>query len=124
MAMRVCCFARTRRGCEPIRFWVFGQGAVEALDGKKSVASGRRVWFCGLCFCETVSLQYVVGEGVPEHDGTDLLDAAYRQLPEVPVAPTRMDAFADRTGLVLCLAGFTGHASTPGRYSGAVLASG
>ena len=28
--------------------------------------------FCDLCFGETMSLQDVVGEGVPEHDGADL----------------------------------------------------
>jgi hypothetical protein len=45
-------------------------------------------------------------------------------LPEVPVPPSGMDAFADCAGLVLCLAGFAGHASTPGRYARTVVAPG
>lgn len=42
-----------------------------------------------------MALEDVVGEGVPEHSGTDLFDAAYGQEPQVPVAPASMDAFAD-----------------------------
>src|SRR3954467_14348120 len=77
-----------------------------------------------LCTAEAVALQDVVGERVPEHDGADLVDAAHGQLPEVPVAPAGMDAFADRASAVLCLAGFAGHAGAPGQHPGAVAAPG
>ena len=75
-----------------------------------------------LCAGEAVALQDVVGERVAEHDGADLFHAAYGQLPQVPVAPAGMDAFADRAGLVLRLAGFARHAGAPGQHSGAVAA--
>src|SRR4051794_14896499 len=75
-----------------------------------------------LCCGEAVALQDVVGERVPEHDGADLFDAAYGQLPQVPVAPAGMDAFAYRPGLVPCLARFARHSSAPGRHPRAVTA--
>src|SRR6187397_644531 len=80
----------------------------------------RRCGLMRLYLGEAVSLQDVVGDRVPEHDGADLFDASHGQLPEIPVAPAGMDAFADRAGLVLCLAGFAGHARAPGQYTGAV----
>src|SRR5664279_563449 len=58
---------------------------------------------------EAVTLQDVVGERVPEHDGADLFDAAHGQLPQVPVAPAGMDALTNRTGLVSGLALFARH---------------
>ena len=51
-----------------------------------------------LCAGEAVALQDVVGERVAERHGADLLNAAHGQLPQVPVAPAGMDAFADRAG--------------------------
>src|SRR5271154_3169888 len=71
---------------------------------------------------EAVALQDVVGEGVPEHDGADLFDAAHGQLPQIPVAPAGMDAFAYRAGFVPGLARFARHSSTPGQHSRAVTA--
>src|SRR5215216_5587377 len=91
---------------------------------QRRVLRSRRYSLVRLCVGEAMSLQDVVGERVPEHDGADLVDAAHGQLPEVPVAPAGMDAFADRAGLVLCFAGFAGHASTPGQDPGAVAAPG
>src|ERR1700757_1716516 len=76
-----------------------------------------------LCAGETEALQDVVGEGVPEHDGADLFDAAHGQLPQVPVAPAGMDALANRTGLVPGLALFARHSRAPGQYPWAVPAS-
>src|SRR5213075_59617 len=75
-----------------------------------------------LCTAEAVALQDVVGEGVPEHDGADLFDAAHGQLPQVPVAPAGMDAFAYRTGLVPGLALIARHSRAPGQYPRAVAA--
>src|SRR5258708_11223209 len=76
-----------------------------------------------LCAGEAEALQDVVGEGVPEHDGADLFDAAHGQLPQVPVAPAGMDALAYRTGLVPGLALFARHPRAPGQYPRAVAAS-
>src|SRR6266536_827552 len=70
----------------------------------------------GLCAGEAEALQDVVGEGVPEHDGADLFDAAHGQLPQVPVAPAGMDALAYRTGLVSGLARFARHPRAPGQH--------
>src|SRR6266496_5805438 len=75
-----------------------------------------------LCHAEAVALQDVVGEGVPEHDGADLFDAAHGQLPQVPVAPAGMDALAYRTGLVAGLARFARHSRAPGQHPRAVAA--
>src|SRR6266404_4750728 len=76
-----------------------------------------------LCTAEAVALQDVVGERVPEHDCADLFDAAYGQLPQVPVAPAGMDALANRTGLVPGLALFARHSSAPSQHPRAVAAS-
>src|SRR6266540_3027136 len=76
----------------------------------------------GLCAGEAEALQDVVGEGVPEHDGADLFDAAHGQLPQVPVAPAGMDALAYRTGLVAGLARFARHSRAPGQHPRAVAA--
>src|ERR1700694_994820 len=76
-----------------------------------------------LCAGEAVALHDVVGEGVPEHDGTDLFDAAHGQLPQVPVAPAGMDALAYRTGLVPGLALVALHPRAPSQYPRAVAAS-
>src|SRR3954467_5501153 len=73
-----------------------------------------------LCTAEAVALQDVVGEGVPEHDGADLFGAAHGQLPQVPIAPAGMDAFADRADLVLCLARIACHPFPPSQYPRAV----
>jgi hypothetical protein len=70
-----------------------------------------------------VSLQDIVGERVPEHDGANLFNAAYGQLPQVPVAPAGMDAFTDRAGLVPGLARFARHAGAPGQHSSAIAAA-
>src|SRR5207237_3844632 len=69
------------------------------------------------------ALQDVVGGCVPERDGADLFDAAHGQLPQVPVAPAGMDAFAYRAGLVAGLAGFARHSRAPGQHPRAVAAS-
>src|SRR5665213_3430997 len=72
---------------------------------------------------EPVALHDVVGEGVPEHDGADLFDAAYGQLPQVPIAPAGMDALAYRTGLVAGLALLARHPRAPGQHPRTVAAS-
>src|ERR1700726_3950506 len=69
---------------------------------------------------EVLSLQDVVGERVPEHDGANLVDAAHTQLPEVPIAPAGMDAFAEGEEPGLCLGRLPGHACAPGQRRGAV----
>src|SRR5258706_243879 len=66
-----------------------------------------------LCGGEAVALQDVVGQGVPEHDRADLSDAAHGHLPQAPIAPPGMNAFANGAGLVLRLAGFARHAGAP-----------
>src|SRR3954451_19793591 len=71
---------------------------------------------------ETVALQDVVGERVPEYDGTDLFKATHRQLPQVPVAPAGMDAFADRSGFILRLARFACHPCAPSQHTRALAA--
>src|SRR5437667_12873243 len=76
-----------------------------------------------LCAGEAMALQDVVGKGVAEHDGTDLFDAAHGQLPQVPVAPAGMDAFAYRAELVAGLALFARHSRTPGQHPRTVAAS-
>ena len=48
-----------------------------------------------LCGGEPTALKNVVGESVEEHDSADLFDAAHDQLPQIPVSPAGMDAFAD-----------------------------
>src|SRR5580704_6065791 len=73
-----------------------------------------------LCGGEAMALQDVVGERVPEHDRTDLFSAAYGQLPQVPIAPAGMDAFADRAEIVLRLACFAGHPRPPSQHAWAV----
>src|SRR5512138_797206 len=69
-----------------------------------------------------MSLQDVVGEGVTERDCAHFFDAAHGQLPQVPVAPTGMDAFADRTTFVARLARLARHSGTPSQDTWAVAA--
>ena len=70
-----------------------------------------------------MALQDVVGERVAEHDGADLFDAAYGQLPQVPIPPAGMDAFADRAEFVLRLARFARHPGSPSQHARAVAAA-
>jgi len=107
------------------------EGGVDALRIGQAVSHSRdagagAVWWRrrALRIGEAVSLQDVVGQGVAEDDGADLVDAAHGQLPEVPVTPAGVNAFADGAELVLCFAGFAGHARAPGRHAGAVGVSG
>src|SRR6516165_7432495 len=72
---------------------------------------------------EPVPLQDVVGECVPEDDVVDLVDAAHRDLPELPVPPAGMDQFADGGHFVLCLAGFARHPGPPSQGPLAVVVS-
>src|SRR5205809_2191029 len=82
-------------------------------------ASVGWLWVGGslLCGGEAMALENVVGERVVQHDGTHLCDAAHGQLPQVPVAPAGMDAFADRAALVERLAGFARHPLAPGQHA-------
>src|SRR5882757_761692 len=73
---------------------------------------------------EVVALQDIVGQRIPEHDGADFVDAAYGQLPQVPVAPAGMDAFAERARLVLSLTRFAAHPRSPSQHPCAVAAPG
>src|SRR5256885_15422491 len=104
------------RACDPFAFL----GSFGAIRQLLIAANGhlRLVlsMSSGLRAAEAVALQDVVGEGVPEHDGTDLFDAAHGQLPQVPVAPAGMDAFAYRAGFVPGLARFARHSRAPGQY--------
>src|SRR5208337_4310480 len=61
-------------------------------------------------------LQKVVGEGVQVHDGADLFAAPHGHLPQVPVAPAGMDAFANHADPVLRLAVITSHSRPPDRF--------
>src|SRR3984957_17327969 len=58
-----------------------------------------------------------------QHDRADLFDAPHGELPQVPVAPTGVDAFADGAGLVLRLAGLAPHTGAPRCCADAVAAA-
>src|SRR5712691_11408545 len=60
-----------------------------------------------------VGLQDVVGERVPEHHRSDFGLATHIQTDEVPVAPSGMNALADRSTLILRLSFFTRHPASP-----------
>src|SRR5205085_12001853 len=66
-----------------------------------------------LCDGEPMALKNVVGESVEEPGGADLFNAAHDQLPQIPVSPAGMNAFADRAGFVLRLARFASHPGSP-----------
>src|ERR1700730_14360185 len=68
-----------------------------------------------------VGLQDVVGERVPEHHRGDLGLATHVQADEVPVAPSGVDALADRSISVLCLSLVTLHPASPGKHAGTVV---
>src|SRR5712692_8480356 len=70
-----------------------------------------------------VSLQDVVGERMPEHHRGDLGLAAHVQADEVPVAPSGVDALADRSTLILCLSFVTLHPASPGEHAGSIVGS-
>src|SRR5665213_3922376 len=70
---------------------------------------------------QSFALQDVVGEGMPEHDGSDLDPAAYRQADEVPIAPPSMDALADRAFPIQGLSGLACHPLAPSEHAGAVI---
>ena len=74
------------------------------------------------CVGEAMALQDVVGERMQEHDGADLFNTANGQLPQVPIAPAGMDAFADRARLVLRLTGVARHTSSPSQHARSVAA--
>src|SRR5258708_23433848 len=69
------------------------------------------------------SLQNVVGERVPEHHRGDFDLATHIQVDEVPVAPSGMDALADRPISVLCFSLVTLHPASPGKHAGTVFGS-
>src|SRR5215468_7120085 len=104
--MRSSCEPK-RRACEPFRSCVGRSCGSVLWSASGGICAGPGLEW--LCFCEVASLQDVVCERVPEHDGANLIDAADGQLPETPIAPAGMDAFADRAGFVLCFAIFAGH---------------
>src|SRR6266508_236964 len=70
-----------------------------------------------------ISLQDVVGERMQEHHCSDLDFSAHVQAGEIPVAPSGMDALADRPTLVLRLALVTRHPASPGEHAGAIVGS-
>src|SRR5205085_7272424 len=70
-----------------------------------------------------VGLQNVVGERVPEHHRGDLGLASHIQADEVPVAPSSVDALANRSNSVLCLSLIALHPASPGEHPGTVCGS-
>src|SRR6185437_1962738 len=85
-----------------------------ALEAGCSMLLGWRLVLCGR---EAMALQDVVGECVPEDDCADLFDASYGELPQIPVAPAGVDAFADRAVVVLRLPGFARHSRPPSQHA-------
>ena len=90
------------RACECITAWV------HALVGRERVrvaVRDRRTDFCLECEnseggrTQALRRQYVVGEGEPERDGTDLGAATHGELTQVPVSEPGVNAFADRAAL-------------------------
>src|SRR5215207_7500599 len=70
-----------------------------------------------------IRLQDVVGERMPEHHGGDFAMSAHVQADEVPVAPSGMDALADRPTPVLRLSLLARHPASPGAHAGTIIGS-
>src|SRR5690606_7322017 len=106
-------------GCVFARGGALGVVVSAGVDGRSRAGPGL-AWSC-LGSLEAMAGDDVVGEGEPEQDGFDLVDAAHGELSEAPLPEAGVDALAHRPSSVGALAVRASHAPAPGGNAGAVL---